>query len=85
MVVFQKERTGTYNKLQLKKIGLFRVTQVLDDNAYLLELPKDLRIFSIFKFAYLFPYLPPDLVPTIASELVDEFSNGGKELMGTKV
>ena len=47
---------GTYQKLQAKKMGPFRVLKRLDENAYLLELPSNLHFSPIFNVEDLFIY-----------------------------
>lgn len=45
---------GTYNKLKTKKIRPCRIMEKKNDNAYQVELPKDLDISPIFNVSNLF-------------------------------
>jgi len=47
---------GTYNKLKLKKIGPCKILWKFGENAYEIELPKDVGISPIFKIEYLYNY-----------------------------
>lgn len=63
----------------MKKIGPFWISKVLGANAYLLGLSDDLKITLVFYVSYLFPYLPPNVASTFASEIEDDLSCGGEE------
>ena len=86
MVHLRPERShpSTYQKLQAKKMGPFRVLKWLGENAYLLELPLDLHFSPIFNVEDLCIYhghhnnvseeldfqLPPTLSPHSEIEYV---------------
>lgn len=72
---------GTYNKLMLKKLGLFLILKHLGENAYLVDLPSDIKISPIFNVSDLHPYYPPDSAPVFVEKLKDEFSPGRKDLL----
>ena len=50
MVHFHKEQlpTGEYNRLKKKKIGPFHIFQKINDNAYIINLPKSCAISKTF-------------------------------------
>lgn len=59
---------GTYSKLRNKKMGPFRVLHKAGDNAYILDLPDDLKVSSIFNISDLFEYYPPDEVVALLTD-----------------
>ena len=46
-------------KLDYKCTGPFKVSQVINDNAYKLDLPPTMRIYNIFHVSLLDRYTPP--------------------------
>jgi hypothetical protein len=53
-----KERflRGTYSKLKLKKIGPCKILRRFGENAYEIELPKDVVISPILNIVDMYPY-----------------------------
>jgi hypothetical protein len=47
---------GTYNKLNMKKIGPCKILMKFDANAYGIELPNGVVILPIFNVSDLYPY-----------------------------
>jgi hypothetical protein len=53
-----KERfpRGTYNKLEMKKIGPCKILIKFDENGYEIELLEDVGISPLFNISYMYPY-----------------------------
>lgn len=54
---------GACPKLHDRRIGPFRITHRINDNAYVLDLPADLHISSTFNVSDLSAFHPPDAAP----------------------
>jgi hypothetical protein len=63
LVHLRKERfpRGTYNKLNMKNIGLCKILRKFDANAYKIELPDDVGILPIFNVLGMYPYRKDDI------------------------
>lgn len=80
MVHLRKNRlpAGVYHKMMAKRIGPCRILHKINDNAYVVDLPKDLQILSTFSVVDLTEYYPPDEATTrdVNSELSSSQSAG---------
>jgi hypothetical protein len=52
---------GTYNKLNMKKIGPCKILRKFDANSYEIELPYDVGISPIFNVSDMYPYRKDDI------------------------
>ncbi|XP_012088635.1 uncharacterized protein LOC105647231 [Jatropha curcas] len=55
-----EEYGGGQKKLDLQKIGPFQIFKKINDNAYVLDLHEDMKIFRTFNVADLFPFYSDD-------------------------
>ena len=78
MVHLRKEWVPTweYSKLKQRKIGLFRNLQKINDNVYIIDLPKYYAISNTFNVQDLYEYHSPE---QITWQLDDELSLRGGE------
>jgi len=62
MVYLRKGRlpTGVSGKLRNKKYGPCKILKKINDNAYVVDLPKDLAVSSTFNVAEIFEYFPQE-------------------------
>lgn len=60
MAYLRKERGGGQHKLDSRKIRPFKILKMIDDNAYVLDLPDHMRISKTFKVADLYTYYSDD-------------------------
>jgi hypothetical protein len=51
---------GTYNKLNMKKIGTCKIFRKFDENTYEIEMPYGVGILPIFNVSELYPYRKDD-------------------------
>lgn len=67
MIKIQKNQLQQKRNLKLhpKKMGPFPIARVINDNAYIAELPPDLHISHTFNVADITPYYPPDQAVTL--------------------
>jgi hypothetical protein len=62
-----------YGKLKIRKYGQFRIKRKINDNAYVVELSKDMVISNTFNVADLFAYHPDEpIYPNSRTSFLDE-------------
>ncbi|PKU71894.1 RNA-directed DNA polymerase [Dendrobium catenatum] len=80
MLRYRRDRfpSGPCPKLNPKKFGPFPVLRKINDNAYVIDLPKDLQTSSTFNVADIYPYHPPDELQntTVSSEMSSSEAGG---------
>ncbi|KAI0493184.1 hypothetical protein KFK09_027460 [Dendrobium nobile] len=61
-VRLRKERlpSGSYSKLGKRKWGPFPISQKINDNAYVVDLPEEFNTSHTFNIADIYAYVPPD-------------------------
>jgi len=70
------QTTRPSKKLDYKKLGPFKVTKVINRNAYRLELPNPMKVHNVFHVSLLDRYVPgqqpSDPQPAISAEDPDD-------------
>jgi len=71
--------TRLSKKLDYKRVGPYKVSKVINQNAYKLDLPNTLRIHNVFHVSLLDVYTPPvtgqlpeEPLPTLADDSNEE-------------
>lgn len=55
--------SGTHHKLKARKLGPFHIILKCGDNAYVIDLPPELKISNVFNVKNMSEYFPPDASP----------------------
>lgn len=56
------------HKLKPKKLGQFPIGKVINENAYIIDLPLEFQISHTFNVSDITPYYPPDQIPIQLSD-----------------
>ena len=64
--------SGTYHKLQARKISPCCILCKISDNTFTIDFPMGMNISNMFNVANLYQYHPPD----VAVEVIDQIRDG---------
>lgn len=81
MVHLSKDRhpSGTYNKLNVRKVDPFSIIQKINDNIYVIGLPSDLKISKTFNVKDIFECHPSDATDTLERNSTESNSSEERE------
>ncbi|PKU71093.1 ATP-dependent DNA helicase RecG [Dendrobium catenatum] len=80
MIRMRRERypQGAYSKLCPRKMGPFPILHKINDNAYVIDLPPEVRTSSTFNVSDLYSYFPPDSEVPVTASSESSFSEPGE-------